>query len=458
MRIRVLSDLHLEFMTTETRTAFIESVPVDCDVLVLAGDVDSGASLLSALQAFADRFRHVVYVLGNHEFYGTSVVDRLAALRSWNKPANFHWLENSSVVIDGQRFIGCSLWFPHTPDADTGGLNDFVQIRDFVPWVYERNRESVAFLEANVQFGDVVVTHHLPSNLCVHRKYRGDPLNAFFVCDVEHVMRAKMPEVWIHGHTHESVDCVVEQTRIVCNPYGYAGHETNGRFDPTKTVEIRDRAEQEEEPEILCGPLNKFLPPGTIPDVWSRAKYYLVIDLEATTSEGGKAFPPREMETIEIGAVLVRASTLEPVDEYQTFVKPIRHPVLLPFCTELTGIRQDMVDGAPLFHEAFAGMKRRLIAGRDGLVVWGSWGNFDAEQFQRDCWHNGVRYAMPPHLNMKDALSAAQGWRKGYGMAKALTRCGLTLKGAHHRGIDDARNIAQMLPWIVAGRRTPWAK
>jgi inhibitor of KinA sporulation pathway (predicted exonuclease) len=139
-------------------------------------------------------------------------------------------------------------------------------------------------------------------------------------------------------------------------------------------------------------------------------------------------------------------------------VKPIRHPVLLPFCTELTGIRQDMVDGAPFFADAFIGMKRRLIAGRDGLVVWGSWGNFDAVQFQRDCALNRVDYGMPPHLNMEEALSSAQGWRKRYDMAKALTRCGLTLKGAHHRGIDDARNIARMLPWIVAGEKTPWTR
>lgn len=218
MRIRILSDLHLEFMTAEARKAFIESVPVDCDVLALAGDVDAGASLLGTLETFAARFRHVVYVLGNHEFYGTSVAARLDALRSWRRPENFHWLENSSVVIDGQRFIGCSLWFRHAPDADTGALNDFLQIRDFVPWVYERNRESVAFLEASVQVNDVVVTHHLPSSRCVHRKYRGDPLNAFFVCDVEHVVRAKTPAVWIHGHTHETVDLVVGQTRICVQP------------------------------------------------------------------------------------------------------------------------------------------------------------------------------------------------------------------------------------------------
>lgn len=66
-------------------------------------------------------------------------------------------------------------------------------------------------------------------------------------------------------------------------------------------------------------------------------RFYLVIDLEATTSDDG-SLPPEQMETIEIGAVLVDAQTLAVVDEYQSFVRPVRHPRLLPFCTKLTSI------------------------------------------------------------------------------------------------------------------------
>ena len=187
---------------------------------------------------------------------------------------------------------------------------------------------------------------------------------------------------------------------------------------------------------------------------WGRAPYYLVIDLEATTSERGRAFPPEEMETIEIGAVLVRAATLEIVGEFQTFVRPIRHPVLLPFCTTLTGIPQDAVDGAPLFPQAFAALRGHILAGREG-VVWGSWGRYDDEQLRLDCVRHGISYDMPSHLNLKEALSTAQGWRRRYGLSKALTRCGLSLDGDHHRALDDARNAARMLPWIVKGIRPP---
>ncbi len=90
------------------------------------------------------------------------------------------------------------------------------------------------------------------------------------------------------------------------------------------------------------------------------ARYYLIIDLEATTSDDG-SLPPEQLETIEIGGVLADAKTLDPVGEFQTFIRPVRHPILLPFCTKLTSITQAMVGDAPLFPEAFAALRARLI-------------------------------------------------------------------------------------------------
>lgn len=184
-------------------------------------------------------------------------------------------------------------------------------------------------------------------------------------------------------------------------------------------------------------------------------KHYLVIDLEATTDDGTaeeRAVPRDEMETIEIGAVLVRANTLEVEAEFETFVKPVRRPVLTPFCTELTGITQEMLADAPAFPEAMEALRQAMLVGRWG-VVWGSWGLFDDTQLRRDCAFHGVDYTMPEHMNLKNVFSAAQGRRKRYGMAKALRLCGLTLEGDHHRALADAKNIARMLPWIVGGER-----
>jgi 3'-5' exoribonuclease 1 len=177
--------------------------------------------------------------------------------------------------------------------------------------------------------------------------------------------------------------------------------------------------------------------------------FFLVIDLEATCDEDQR-LPRDETEIIEIGTVLVDAVTLDPVAEHQTFVRPVLHPRLTPFCTALTSITQADVADAPLFPEAIQELSR-FIDGRDALFC--SWGEYDRNQFRRDARRHKV--ALPfggRHLNLKKGFSAQVGEEKLYGMADVLGRVGLTLVGTHHRGIDDARNIARLLPWCL-GRR-----
>ena len=130
----------------------------------------------------------------------------------------------------------------------------------------------------------------------------------------------------------------------------------------------------------------------------------------------------------------------------------MRHPTLTPFCTELTSITQDMLAEAPAFPEAMEALRQAMLVGRWG-VVWGSWGLFDDTQLRRDCAFHGVEYTMPEHMNLKNVFSAAQGRRKRFGMYKALRLCGLGLEGAHHPALDDAKNIARLLPWIVGDQR-----
>lgn len=180
--------------------------------------------------------------------------------------------------------------------------------------------------------------------------------------------------------------------------------------------------------------------------------YFLVIDVEATCDDRG-AVPKHEMEIIEIGAVLVDGATLEAVEEHQSFVRPVRHPVLTPFCTALTTITQADVEGAPSFPEAIESL-RRFIADRDAL--FSSWGDYDRQQFEHDAAIHLV--ALPfrgRHLNVKQRFSDALGEKKRYGMSGALRRVGLGLDGTHHRGIDDARNIARLLPWALGRAHEP---
>jgi 3'-5' exoribonuclease 1 len=176
--------------------------------------------------------------------------------------------------------------------------------------------------------------------------------------------------------------------------------------------------------------------------------YYLIVDLEATCSEDGSV-PKHEMEIIEIGAVLQNSKTFEIAAEFQTFVRPVRHPRLTAFCTDLTGIRQDMLADAPPFPEALGSFKQWMNQFEDALFC--SWGDYDRYQFIQDCEYHEIAYPFRSgHLNVKAEFARAMNLGKKLGIAQALGRLGLNLEGAHHRGLDDARNIARIVRRVCA--------
>ena len=177
---------------------------------------------------------------------------------------------------------------------------------------------------------------------------------------------------------------------------------------------------------------------------------YIVLDLEATCWEGVRS---PDMETIEVGAVMLASSQGPATSEFGAFVKPVVRPHLSDFCQELTSIRQEDVDGA----DPFPTVLRRLRAwiGSEPFSLC-SWGGYDLNQLRNDCRRHNLQ--LPPtfergHVNLKKEF--ARVFRvKSCGMAKALEISGLSLEGTHHRGADDARNIARLallvLPHIEA--------
>jgi predicted phosphodiesterase len=219
------------------------------DVLVVAGDLTTHTYLEQRISELCDRFKHVVYVPGNHEFYGTtfpSVEKTLTYLRGIVK--NFHYLNGNRVVIDGQGFVGATLWFqdpanlvdPHIAEMRKRKLNDFWIIHDFEKHVYFKHEWDSRNIRDQCRPGDVVVTHHTPSFKSCDPKYEGEPTNIFFHNDMEETIEAKQPALWIHGHTHSSVDYVHDKTRVICNPLGYVGYDTNGRFDKNLLFEVEN--------------------------------------------------------------------------------------------------------------------------------------------------------------------------------------------------------------------------
>ncbi len=175
--------------------------------------------------------------------------------------------------------------------------------------------------------------------------------------------------------------------------------------------------------------------------------YFLIVDLEATCSNDG-TIPSHEMEIIEIGAVMLNRSNWEIDSEYQQFIKPVRHPKLTDFCTELTTITQQDVNTALTFPLVIPDFKQWIDSYPNNIFC--SWGNYDKKQFIQDCeFHNLVYPFGSEHRNIKKEFSLYAGDnKKRFGMAQALKHLGIKLQGTHHRGIDDARNIAAIYKYM----------
>lgn len=177
-------------------------------------------------------------------------------------------------------------------------------------------------------------------------------------------------------------------------------------------------------------------------------KRYLVVDLEATCADDG-SIPAEEMEIIEIGACWVTEDGVV-LERFQHLVRPLVRPILTPFCKQLIGIMQEEVDRAPLFPVAARALQTFVNDIVSADTVWMSWGNYDHKQLTRDAQRHGI--AMPlimPHQNAKRLFAKAQRIGKEVGMVRACALAGISLEGQHHRGLDDAVNIAKLMPWVL---------
>ncbi|WP_037679911.1 3'-5' exonuclease [Streptomyces griseus] len=172
-----------------------------------------------------------------------------------------------------------------------------------------------------------------------------------------------------------------------------------------------------------------------------RATWLNVVDVEATCWRGSPP-PGAVSEIIEIGLTVVDLAARERVARHRILVRPARSTVS-DFCTELTGLTPQEVDTGVEFAEAC----RRLAAlHRSGERPWASWGDYDRHQFTRQCAATRTPYPFGGrHTNAKAAFTEAYGLRKRPGMAQALRIAGLPLEGRHHRGEDDAWNIAALV-------------
>jgi Icc-related predicted phosphoesterase len=243
VKILIMSDLHIEY---SPRWSLPEVLP-EHDVVVLAGDIDSPPSRAAdwASEAFE---KPVIYVPGNHEYYGRNINGNDLFWASFSgKRTSVHVLDRHSVVIDGVRFIGATLWTDYylfglreeAMSEAAVALNDHRLIMSgaglkFTPAdALERHLGDREFLERELSelFGgpSVVVTHHAPHRGSIEDRFMSDMLSAAFASDLTHIIEKHRPALWLHGHMHHSCDYRVRSTRIVCNPKGFGPRSEGGK-------------------------------------------------------------------------------------------------------------------------------------------------------------------------------------------------------------------------------------
>lgn len=260
MKFILVSDVHNEF-----EELHLEANP---DLgLVIAGDfhVPHGQSHYSIpmLETLSLKFKWIVYVLGNHEFYGGRWDKVLKTIKNGVVGlSNVHVLENESVVLDGVKFIGSTMWTdfnkgdPFTMFCARQQISDFHKITfgradgifqklspDIVKGLHHRATDYI-FDEIKKTRAEeperkiVVVTHHAPCLMSVHPAYAGDPTNGAYASDLGDDLLDHGPDLWVHGHMHHTNDYTVGNTRVRTNPRGYVGYSVNPEFDPKLIVEI----------------------------------------------------------------------------------------------------------------------------------------------------------------------------------------------------------------------------
>jgi len=249
MRIFEASDIHTEVFSDGGWPEFFKHLPYETfDLLILAGDILNLRDM-KRLSLVFDRILNktrVIYVLGNHEYWGTHVEPQVTwetvlypAIEKY-KDRLFVLRTGFPAVIDGQRFVGDTMWFPDLPDAQKMMPHwpESKHIPGYRKWVFEQNRKWNRFARSEIQAGDIVVTHHTPSYQSTPPSYRGHGFNCFYSdMGMESVIMKKKPKIWFHGHTHSFFDYQICDTRILCNPRGIPTQPPSG-FKPDLIIEI----------------------------------------------------------------------------------------------------------------------------------------------------------------------------------------------------------------------------
>lgn len=243
MKLRIISDIHEEIWSCNRswpRNTIPELEDDKDTTLILAGDIASGVDAASYAESYARRFKHVIFVLGNHEYYGNNLDTLSTEIRDHLKilgHENVYFLNDDTVVIDGVRFVGGTLWTNYNEGCPLAMFDarsfmyDFRAISqnsgkritpDQFIYLHQRTRDYIKHVTSTPFDGKtVVITHHAPHPRSVNRKYlEAGNANYAFYSDCSEMFEKDIV-LWVHGHMHDYVQYEELGTTVICNPYGY---------------------------------------------------------------------------------------------------------------------------------------------------------------------------------------------------------------------------------------------
>lgn len=258
MRIQLASDLHQEHLAKYVKDGLPVEPDPRADVLVLAGDI---FTVDEVVRIYGRLSIPVLYVLGNHEFYGTEWAATRARAQDLCRGTQVHVLDNQAFVLGDVRFLGATLWtdFALNGTPELSALRVEAALWDYKGIAHNKRRframdsladhqHSRSWLESELakpfDGKTVLVTHHGPHPHSVHPTYAGDPINPGFVSDLGPLLDSV--DLALHGHVHNSMDYKVGRCRVVANPRGYPQRGStlknilfeNPSYDPALVLEL----------------------------------------------------------------------------------------------------------------------------------------------------------------------------------------------------------------------------
>jgi predicted phosphohydrolase len=248
MKLRYLSDLHLEFIKSNKIDDLIKKIiPNQEEIYILAGDIctfnDDNYDKYDKLMKYINNsFKKTFVILGNHEYYNKiKTIDEINIFlnKYFNNFENISLLIDKFEYYDNYCFVGTTLWSNITDPSYK--INDVYSIQNFDYIKYNKlNLNCNKFLEETIENNNncIIITHHMPSNSLINIKYEDSPFNQWFYSNMDNLIEQKKDKIkcWIYGHTHTPSFKIIKGIPFLCNPIGYPNENFNSDFQKTFSI------------------------------------------------------------------------------------------------------------------------------------------------------------------------------------------------------------------------------